>query len=55
MSQRTSVTSEGCDGGEGGGSMATSRPVPVSEFGAFVSQHHAYGNRMFDGKFEVRK
>ena len=55
MSQRMSVMSEGCDGGEGGGSGETSRPVPVSEFGTFVSEHHAHGNRMFNGKFEVRK
>ena len=48
------VMSEGCDGGEGGGSGETSRPVPVSEFGAFVSEHHAQGNKKkFRQSFEV--
>ena len=37
MSQRTSVLSEGCDDGKSDGSMVTSRPVPVSEFGVFVT------------------
>ena len=43
------------DGGDayGGGSRETSRPVPVSEFGAFVSEHHAQGNKKFRESFEV--
>ena len=48
-----SVMSEGCDGGEGGGSGETSRPVPVSEFGTFVCEHHAQGNKKFRERFEV--
>ena len=48
-----SVMSEGCDGGEGGGSGETSRPVPVSEFGTFVFEHHAHGNKKFRESYEV--
>ena len=50
-----SVMSEGCDGGEGGGSGETSRPVPVSEFGSFVSEHHAHGNKKFKENYDVSK
>ena len=31
----------------------TSRPVPVSEFGSFVSEHHAHGNKKFKESYEV--
>ena len=48
------VLSEVCDGDEsGGGSGETNRPVPVSEFGTFVSEHHALGNRGFRESYEV--
>ena len=40
---------------EDGGSSGTSRTVPVSEFGTFVSKHHAHGNKEFIRKFEVWK
>ena len=46
-----SVTSEGCDGGEGGGSEETK--IPVADFGTFVSEYHAHGNKRFREIFEV--
>ena len=46
-----SVMSEGCDGGESGGSGETK--IPVAEFGSFVSEHHAQGNKKFRERFEV--
>ena len=48
-----SVMSEGCDGGEGGGSKETKKPVPVSEFGVYVAQHHVQGNMMFTQVYQV--
>ena len=45
-----SVMSEGC---EGGGSEETNRPVSVSEFGVYVAQHHAQGNKMFTQVYQV--
>ena len=48
-----SVMSEGCDGGESGGSGETNRSVPVSEFGVFVSEHHSHGNKKFRESYEV--
>ena len=48
-----SVKSEGCDGGVGGEAEVTSRPVPVAEFGEFVSEHHANGNKKFKESYEV--
>ena len=45
------VMSEGCDGGESDGSGDTK--IPVSEFGRFVSEHHAQGNNKFRERFEV--
>ena len=48
-----SVMSEGCDSGEDGGSGETNRPVPVSEFGIFVSEHHSHGNKKFRESYEV--
>ena len=44
-----SVMSEGCDGGE-----EINQPVPVAEFGAFVSEHHARGNKKFRESYEVK-
>ena len=38
---------------EYGGSSGTSRTVPSSGFGTFVSKHHAHGNKEFIKKFEV--
>ena len=46
-----SVMSEGCDGGESGGSGETN--IPIAEFGRFVSEHHAQGNKKFRERFEV--
>ena len=46
-----SVISEGYDGGEGGGSGETE--IPVADFGTFVSEHHAHGNKGFRESFEV--
>ena len=48
-----SVMSEGCEGGEGAMSRETNRPVPVAEFGTFVSEHHAHGNAKFAENYEV--
>ena len=48
-----SVMNEGCDGGEGGGSGETNRPVTVLEFGTFVSKHHSHGNKKFRESYEV--
>ena len=47
------VMSEGCDGGEGDKSREINRPVPVEEFGTFVSEHHALGNKKFRESYEV--
>ena len=49
------VMSEGCDGGEGGRSGETRRPVPVSEFGTFVSKNHTLGNNNFTQEYQVIK
>ena len=38
---------------ENDGSSVTSKLVPSSEFGTFVSKHHAHGNKEFIRKFEV--
>ena len=46
-----SVMSEGCDGGKGGGEINSS--VPVAEFGTFVSEQHAHGNKKFREGYEV--
>ena len=35
-------------------SKVTSRPVPVAEFGAFVSEHHANGDTKFRESYRVR-
>ena len=48
-----SVISGGCDGGEGGGPGETNKPVPVSEFGKFVSERHSHGNKKFRESYEV--
>ena len=48
-----SVMSEGCDGGEGDKSREINRPVPVAEFGTFVSEHHALGNAKFTENYQV--
>ena len=48
--ERDVILSVGCDGGGGGESKETKRPVPVSEFGVYVAQHHAQGNKMFKVK-----
>ena len=48
------ILSVGCDGGEGGGSEETNRPVPVSEFGVYVAQHHVQGNKMFTQVYQVK-
>ncbi len=54
--------SEGCDSGEAGegrdsgeasGSVEAIRRVSVSQFGEFVSQHHAHRNKQFRDNFEV--
>ena len=45
--------SEVYDFEENDGSSETSRLVPSSEFGTFVSKHHAHGNKEFGRKFEV--
>ena len=29
------------------------QPVPVAEFGAYVTEQHAHGNKKFVGRFEV--
>ncbi len=42
-----------CDSGEGGGSLEAIGRVTVSQFGEFVSQHHAHGNKKFRDNFEV--
>ena len=34
-------------------SKVTSRPVPVAEFGAFVSEHHANGDTKFRESYRV--
>ena len=49
-----SVIGEGSDGIEGGGSGETNRSVPVSEFGVYVAQHHAQGNKMFTQVYQVK-
>ncbi len=41
------------DGGTSGSVEAIRRGVPVSQFGEFVYQHHAQGNKKFIDKFEV--
>ena len=46
-----SVMSEGCDGDED--SEEINPPVPVTEFGAFVSEQHAHGNKRFRESYEV--
>ena len=46
-----SVMNEGCDGGEDGGEI--NPPVPVAEFGTFVSEQHAQGNKKFRESYEV--
>ena len=48
------MMSEAHDIKDGDGSSDTNRPVPVSEFGTFVSKYHAHGNKEFIKKFEVR-
>ena len=48
------IVSVGCDSGDGGGSGETNRPVPVSEFGVYVAQHHAQGNKMFSEVYQVK-
>ena len=48
------VTSEGCDGGESGGSRETKKAVPVSEFGLYFTEHHAQGNKMFTRVYQVK-
>ena len=48
-----SVISEAHDIGKGGASSETRKTVPVSEFGLYVSKHHANENREFIRKFEV--
>ena len=45
MEVTVSVMSEGCDGSDSSGSGETNRPVPLSEFGNFVSEHHSHGNK----------
>ncbi len=45
--------SEGCDSGDVSGSVEAIRRVSVSQFGEFVSQHHAHGNKKFRDNFEV--
>ena len=45
------VMSEGCDAVESEGSGETK--IPVAEFGRFVSEHHAQGNKKFRERFEV--
>ena len=49
-----SVVCDGGDGGEGGGSEETNRPVPLSEFGVYVAQHHVQGNKMFTQVYQVK-
>ena len=44
-----SVMSEGFDGNE-----EINQPVPVAEFGVFVSEHHARGNKKFRESYEVK-
>ena len=45
------VKSEGCDSGEGG--ELGEKKIPVADFGTFVSEHHARGNKRFRECFEV--
>ena len=45
-----SVMSEDCDGSE-----EINQPIPVAEFGAFVSEHHARENKKFRENYEVSR
>ena len=47
------VLYESCDGEEDVGSVETNGPVPVDEFGHFVADKHANGNKKFRDGYQV--
>ena len=48
------VLSESCNGEENDVSGETNSPVPVDEFGRFVADKHANGNKKFTASYEVQ-
>ena len=53
MSALTGPNDSSAHASSRGKQEVTSRPVPVSEFGSFVSEHHAHGNKKFKESYEV--
>ena len=47
------VLSESCNGEENGVSGETNSPVSVDEFGQFVADKHANGNKKFKDRYQV--
>ena len=47
------MLSDSCDGEEDGGSNEINGPVPVDEFGQFVADKHANGNKKFRDDYQV--
>ena len=47
------MLSESCDGEEDVGSGVSNGPVPVDEFGQFVADKHANGNKKFKDGYQV--
>ena len=47
------MLSDSCDGDEDDGSSEINGPVPVDEFGGFVADKHANGNKKFRDDYQV--